>query len=65
MLLGKIRDSLSILSCVQQHHLVVTLGYDKIHDCSQVVSPSQTVCVEGAGDVGSKPGLGGYATHPK
>ncbi|CAO2610682.1 Ubiquitin carboxyl-terminal hydrolase CYLD [Lemmus lemmus] len=40
VMLGKIRDSLSILSyCVQQRHLVVTLGCDKIHDRSQAVSP--------------------------
>lgn len=50
---------------MQQRHLVVILGYDKIHDRSQVVSPRQTVCVEGAGDVGSKPGLGGYVAHHK
>lgn len=48
---------------MQQCQLVVTLGYDKIHDRSQEVSPSQTVCVEGTGDVGSKSGLGDYVTH--
>lgn len=48
---------------MQQRHLVVTLGYDKIHDRAQEVSPNQTVCVERIGDIGSKPGLGGYVTH--
>ncbi|KAL6073985.1 hypothetical protein STEG23_036089, partial [Scotinomys teguina] len=49
ILLCKIQKFLSILSFfVQQRHLVGTLSYDNIR-LPQVVNPSQTAWVEGAG----------------